>query len=173
MRYSDDAYRLRRFALDEISEACSHVFITGIFFKSLGTILIFITLVELASGISLCLNGGQTTASRKGSRIAILVWGSVLLVLAIALLGLRQSYTVRLYDENASIRNLAKDSLTISRLMIALDILMWITSLPIVVLACHVVNKAKDHPILRTVSSPPPLISPARLTPPTSPPSSS
>lgn len=168
-------------ALNEIFEAGSHVSITGLFFQSLGTILIFITLVELASGISLCLNGGQPTASRKVSRIAILAWGFVLLVLSIALLGLRQSYTVRLYDENASTRNLAKDSLTITRLVIALDILMWITSLPIVVLACHVVNKAKDHPILRTVSpfpfstspSPPSNMFPSPTNPPTSPPSSS
>ncbi|KAL2259524.1 hypothetical protein VTK26DRAFT_6781 [Humicola hyalothermophila] len=157
VNYAEDSYYIRSGTDYAVArQASAHVAATGVFFEHLANILLFITLVELASGVLLCLNGGQPTASRKRNRIIVLVWGLVLFILAIANLGIKQSYVVRFFDDSSlysdSYREVRELGRTLNRLGGAMAILMWLTSLPILALTSWVVHITKHHPILRSSS---------------------
>ncbi|KAK4238354.1 hypothetical protein C8A03DRAFT_15175 [Achaetomium macrosporum] len=150
--YGEDIYMYTSFSRRSLDRAISHISVMGSFFQHLADILLFVTFVELGSGFLLCQNGGQPTPIRRSNRIAILVWGAVLLVLSIALMGVNHSTIGRSYDASSSAEsdNAISDIVSLIRLEGAVTILMWLTSIPVLAFASYVVHKTKNNYALRS-----------------------
>ncbi|SPQ26763.1 85cdf562-f45b-45db-9785-5f16b4bb7273 [Thermothielavioides terrestris] len=144
----------------QFDRAVTHTAITANFFENVANILLFVTLVELASGFLYCLSGGQPPSIRKFSRIAVLAWGLVLFGLSIGLFGFDQSTAVSFYRAAAPTYGLLEedflsfvpDEVAIDRLGGAVDILMWITSIPVLAYSAYVVHRTKTNPVLRSAA---------------------
>ncbi|KAH6842711.1 hypothetical protein B0I37DRAFT_202135 [Chaetomium sp. MPI-CAGE-AT-0009] len=150
--YGEDGYYIDGI---QLRQTITHLAITGHFFLYLASILLFITFVELAGGYMLCLkNPTETSRSRKFGRIGILAWSAVLFVLVISLFGLRHSVTARYnsYDDYEASLTFLNVYITNIRLEGAVKILLWLTSIPMVVLGSFTVHKAKNHPLHRSGS---------------------
>ncbi|KAK3897779.1 hypothetical protein C8A05DRAFT_19520 [Staphylotrichum tortipilum] len=133
----------------DIRKALSHIGRTATFLGMLADILLFITFVELAVGFLLCLRpDGSPSRARKPARIAIFVWAFVLFALSLACLGVGQAYIVQFYRSALQRQALA---FTMIKLSSAVEILLWITSIPILVLASYIVNKTSSFQLLHNV----------------------
>lgn len=154
----------------DLQVSADFISLIGHWFGNIAEILLFITLVELGGGFSLCINGGTPTKGRKLNRLMILAWSFVLFAIFTGSFGLGLSYSVRLAERtnlNSSIsskstssaKKMAEDARSISRLVLALSILMFITSLTILGYISRVMHRIKNHPLLRSVG-PVPLIPP-------------
>jgi hypothetical protein len=152
VEYGEDGYYINGI---ELQRAITHIAITGSFFLYLASIFLFITFVELAGGYRLCLkNPTETSRTRKFGRIGILAWSVVLFVLVVSLFGLRHSATARYtsYDDYVDSLTLLNAQVTNLRLEGAVKVLLWLTSIPMVVLGSVTVHKAKNHPLHRSGS---------------------
>lgn len=148
--------------MNEILRSISHIRATGLFLKNLADIFLLITFVELANGFLLCLKGpGEPSRVRKFGRWAILAWGFVLFAISLGLFGASTSFYVRAYgdfptDSDDYVSDLLNEQMNLNRLLGALKILLWISTMPTVVLASLVMHKTKHHNILRSVRPPSP-----------------
>jgi hypothetical protein len=153
-----------RYSSPALSRVISHISIMGSFFEHVAEIMLFVTLVELGSGFLLCQNGGQPTAIRKPNRIAVLVWGAILFILAISLMGVNHSVIGRSYDVSASrdsdSDSIINDIIHLVRLEGAVSILLWLTTIPVLAFASYVVHTTKNNHALRSVSPSHSLLSP-------------
>ncbi|KAK4126973.1 hypothetical protein N657DRAFT_640856 [Parathielavia appendiculata] len=162
---SDDAYEyLDSDALVNVQVAANHVNATAFFFANLAQICLFITYIELANGFMLCLKGDAKAApSRRFARIAISAWGFVLFALAVSSFSVSHALGVRfrriLTDDYSTSRERSsataaynRDAHTLTRLLIALDILKWLTSLIMLSAASVVVHRTRNNKILRKVA---------------------
>jgi ABC-type multidrug transport system fused ATPase/permease subunit len=152
MRYDENGYYSDWSA---VVRAVDHVSATGNFLLQLASIFLFITFVELAGGYMFCLkNPNETSRTHKFGRISILVWSVVLFAMVLSVFALRHSYVVKYadvydrYDTEASF----KARLTNTRMELAVRILLWLTSIPMVGLASFTVHKTKNHQLLRSGS---------------------
>ncbi|KAK0708571.1 hypothetical protein B0H67DRAFT_590614 [Lasiosphaeris hirsuta] len=125
-------------------------------FNYLATILLLITFFELGNGFQLCLSGGTPPTPHKSVRYAVLSFALIVLTLAIAYLGIGEQFYTTYYDylavdgvDSAIEAKLANEANTSNRLGAAVDILLWIASLPAIGYASLVVHKTKTHPLLR------------------------
>lgn len=137
-----------------VSHAGDSLWGVGWFLKYIADILVPITLAELASGFVLVLTG--STRLWNPSRIATLGLGLVFMVLDIAWFALLMRYYSKYYayltdpsPPRGTGAALESSSHTLEQLSGALDIMLWIATLPIVVYTAYVVHKAKAVPHLR------------------------
>ena len=143
-------------AILAVEKIIAHLGAAGSFFENVADILLFITFVELAGGFLLCVTG-QPSSVRKVGRFAILGWSVVLFALAVAYFGLSNSYAVRFITLSSQANQRASELqavLTMNRLVGAIKILYWLTSIPMLALASFVVHKTKTHELLRGVRTP-------------------
>ncbi|KAK3303193.1 uncharacterized protein B0T15DRAFT_576598 [Chaetomium strumarium] len=149
--YGDDFYY--GYSARAFSRVISHLSNMGSFFEEVAEIILFVTFVEFGSGVLLCQNGGQPTAIRKANRIAIRVWGAILFILSIALMGVNHSMIGRSYTVSSSSGS-DSDSIInriihLVRLEGAVGILLWLTTIPVLAFASYVFHKTKNNYMLR------------------------
>lgn len=147
-----DLYRPR--TPREAERALDHIATTGDLVYLLANILLFVTLVEIAGGYIICVNGPSVPSlSRNIPRAAMLAWAFILLVLAITEFGLDQSLATRWWweDDNYTFRDRLEDEIIVYRLLGALVVLSWLTTLPLLGYGAFVVHKTRANPLLRSV----------------------
>ena len=147
-QYSSYSIEILRFR-----QAASHLLSTAMFLQFISDVLLLITFVELGSGFLLCMNGGQPTSSRRLARSLILGWGFLLLVLSITFFGLTQSTAVESGKEDGWSGGSASPLRDV-QLTAAVHILMWLTSLVVLIFASIVTHKTRTSPMLRNVRLP-------------------
>ncbi|KAH6617128.1 hypothetical protein F5144DRAFT_596192 [Chaetomium tenue] len=157
VRYDENGYDSD---LPVVLQAVDHVSATGNFLLQLASIFLFITFVELAGGYMFCLqNPHETSRTRKIGRISILGWSVVLFAMVLTVFALHHSYAVtyaHVYDGYHTGASFSAQ-MTMTRMELAVRVLLWITSIPMVGLASFTVHKTKNHQLLRSVWPPSPL----------------
>ncbi|KAK3347146.1 hypothetical protein B0T25DRAFT_634384 [Lasiosphaeria hispida] len=138
-----------------VSQASDRFYDIARLFMYLANILLLIAFFELSNGFLLCLNGGTPPPLQKRLRYAILSFALLVFALAIAYLGTGEQFYSTYYDylalpgvDSAIEVKLANEANTSNRLGAAVDILLWIASLPAIGYASLVVHQTKNHPPL-------------------------
>ncbi|KAK0644056.1 hypothetical protein B0T16DRAFT_460140 [Cercophora newfieldiana] len=146
-RYDEDV-------LLAVSQAGDSVWGVGWLFTYIANILVLVCFAEFCSGFVLVLTGANRFA--KPIRYAALGTAFVFFILDIAWFGMVMKYYNAYYNylrdpspPRGTSAALNADGRTLSRLSGALDILLWLASLPTVGYAAFVVHKARAAPHLR------------------------
>lgn len=142
------------FAPDRVYLTANYLAGAADFFGNLASILLYITLVELASGFLFCLKPpGEPSSSRRLGRFAILGWSFVLFALIISRLGVFEAFYSRytIIEDESEYEGYFNTLATLTRLGTAVIVLLWLTSLPVMGYAAFVVHKTRQHPLLRSV----------------------
>ena len=143
-------------AVDDLYLTSNYLSAAAGFFGYLASILLNITLVELAGGFLFCLKPpGEPSSSRRLGRFAILGWSFVLFALSVSRLGLSEAFYSRhtVLEDESEYEDYFNALATINRIGTALVVLFWLTNLPILGYAAFVVHKTRQHPLLRGVCS--------------------
>jgi hypothetical protein len=131
----------------------------GQLFDDVATAMLLITLVEIGNGFLYILTQTRT-GLQKGVRWGTISTAGIIVVLAIAHLGVTNSFWSKYFDYRAgtaggealTANSIAKDMKTISQVSSAVIILFWVTTLPLIAFASYVVHMVKNIPLLRSVS---------------------
>ncbi|KAL1835807.1 hypothetical protein VTJ49DRAFT_6038 [Mycothermus thermophilus] len=144
--------------MENLNRATRHVSGVSSFLRNIGDILLFITFVELAIGFMICLKGNaEQSSAPKTGRIIILVWSFILFVISIAYLGVSQDNTSKTKSSYSSrdpdLPWALQQWVMLNRLYGALLILLWLTSLPMVVLSSVVMHRVRANYQLKRLAS--------------------
>ncbi|KAK3312997.1 hypothetical protein B0H66DRAFT_644124 [Apodospora peruviana] len=143
-------------------QALQYIAILGLLFRNIADVLLLVTFAELASGVSICLHGGL---EKKGAapfskvrvgRYAAYAIVFVLFLLAIVYFGIKTEFSARYYkwhdeilemaDENGIVNNpppMPIPARSTDHLYSAINILLWVSLLPIIGYGSYVVHKAR------------------------------
>ncbi|KAK3381732.1 hypothetical protein B0H63DRAFT_213226 [Podospora didyma] len=148
-----------------VSEAAFRLVDLGRFWEFLGDIVLIFALVELGSGI-LHANTGAPSPARKWLKWSAFGWAVFFFILALSLMAFNQSFWSNTYKfQRAGVsgsgvsmttteyknlgRKLITDFKTRSKLEGSLNIILWISSLPVLGYAAYIVFKTRSNSLLR------------------------
>ncbi|KAK0616483.1 hypothetical protein B0T14DRAFT_247612 [Immersiella caudata] len=137
-----------------VAHASDSIWGVGWLFKYIADTLLLVTLAELGNGFILCVTGVNRFA--KPIRYTALGFAALFIILDVAWFGLLMQYHKAFYayvldprPARGTAAALDRDARTLSQLAGALDILLWLATLPTLGYAAFVMHKAKSVPNLR------------------------
>ncbi|KAK4186368.1 hypothetical protein QBC35DRAFT_271654 [Podospora australis] len=130
----------------DIARISATIFQVARYSQHIADILLFITFVELGNGFTLCINGGKPTRHRRTFRYAAFSWGAVLLLMATVFFASRvPADNLGAWDGIFPHREAIEEY---TGVLMAILILLCLTSFPMVGFASYIVHRARKHILL-------------------------